>query len=51
MNPLPNFADDIAEMMNAWNKVQAAARKQFPDASEEEIYQITKDTMNAALSR
>lgn len=51
MNPLPTFANDIAEMMNAWNKIQAAARKQFPNASNEEIYQITKDTMNSVLSR
>ena len=38
-------ANDIAEMMNAWNKIQAAARKQFPNASEEEIYQIAKGAM------
>jgi hypothetical protein len=38
-------ANDIAEMMNAWNKIQAAARKQFPKASDEEIYQIAKGAM------
>ena len=42
-------AKDIAEMMNAWNKIQAAARKQFPRASEEEIYQIAKGAMLQAL--
>ena len=42
-------AKDIAEMMNAWNKIQAAARKQFPTASEEEIYQIAKGAMWQAL--
>jgi histone H3/H4 len=42
-------AKDILEMMNAWNKIQAAAREQFPNASEEEIYQITKDAMRHAL--
>jgi len=40
----------IAEMMSAWNKVEAAAREQFPSASDEEIYQITKGAMNEWLN-
>ena len=39
----------IAEMMNAWNTIVAAARKQFPQASEEEIFQIAKTAMNHTL--
>lgn len=42
-------ANDIREMMNAWNTIIAAARKQFPAASEEEIFQIAKGAMNNAL--
>jgi len=36
-------------MMEAWNKIQKAARQQFPNATEEELYEITKDAMNHAL--
>lgn len=39
----------IAKMMEAWNKIEAQAKKQFPNASKEEIYRITKDAMNHAL--
>ena len=44
-----NLAQDIQEMMNAWNKIQAAARAQFPKASEEQIYQLTAGAMNYSL--
>ena len=43
------FAQDLQEMMNGWNKIVAAARQQFPAASEEEIYQITKGAMQHTL--
>lgn len=43
------FAQDLAEMMAAWNKIMAAARAQFPTASEEELFAITKDAMNHSL--
>ena len=39
----------IAKMMEAWNKIEAQAKKQFPNASKEELYRITKDAMNYAL--
>ena len=42
-------AQDIAELMAAWDKVMAAAREQFPAASEEKLYQIAKGAMNQAL--
>lgn len=40
---------DLQEMMNAWNTIIAAARQQFPTASEEEVFQIAKSAMNNAL--
>ncbi|UOF80938.1 hypothetical protein [Caudoviricetes sp.] len=43
------IAQDLKEMMNGWNKIEAAARKQFPNASAEEIYQITSGAMKQAL--
>jgi hypothetical protein len=39
----------LKEMMQAWNTIMAAARKQFPGANEEELYQIAKGAMNHAL--
>lgn len=42
-------AEAIKEMMEGWNKIMEAARQQFPGASEEELYQITKGAMNHAL--
>jgi len=42
-------ASDIGEMMAGWNKIQDAARQQFPNASEQEIYRITSGAMNHAL--
>ena len=35
-----SFADDLAQMMRVWNKIMADAKKQFPNASSEELYQI-----------
>lgn len=51
MNQATTAAQDIAELMAAWNKIMAAARQQFPGASEEELYQIAKGAMNHALSK
>ena len=42
-------AQDIAEMMAAWNKIMTAAREQFPGASEERLYEIAKGAMVHAL--
>lgn len=39
----------IAKMMEAWNKIEAQAKKQFPNASKEELYRITKSAMQSAL--
>lgn len=43
------FAQDLQEMMSGWNKIMAAAREQFPDASEEKLYQIAKGAMQHTL--
>jgi len=42
-------AQDIASLMAGWNKIEAAAKVQFPNASKEELYQICKGAMKHAL--
>ena len=44
-----NLAQDLQVMMNGWHKIEAAAKAEFPNASSEEIYQITKNAMMHAL--
>lgn len=44
-----NTVKAIEEMMNVWNKTIAAAKAAYPNATEEEIYQITKSAMNKSL--
>jgi hypothetical protein len=45
------FAADLASMMEAWNKIQAATRRRYPNASSDEIQRLTSGVMNHALSR
>lgn len=40
---------DIAEIMFGWNKIERAAKRRFPHANKEELYEITKGAMNYAL--
>jgi hypothetical protein len=40
----------IRELMNAWDSIVASARKRFPGATEEEIYQIASRAMKRALN-
>lgn len=35
----------VARMLEIWNTIEAKARVDFPNASEEEIYQITSGAM------
>ncbi len=42
-------AEAIAKMMEAWKKIEAQAKKQFPNASKEELYRITKSEFEIAL--
>ncbi len=43
------FAQDLVEMMAAWEKIMTAARSQFPNATEEELFQIASAAMRHAL--
>ncbi len=43
------LADDLREMMAAWNTIQSAARAQFPGASDEQIHKITSGAMEHSL--
>jgi hypothetical protein len=49
MTTTTTFAQDIQELMTAWNTIMSTARQQFPKATEEEIYQIAFGAMNHAL--
>jgi hypothetical protein len=44
-----SIASDIAEMMRVWNKIMATAKKQFPNASSDELYQIALGAMKSQL--
>jgi formiminotetrahydrofolate cyclodeaminase len=45
------IAQALQEMMEAWNKIMAAAKIKFPKATDEELYQISKVAMNHALGK
>lgn len=45
------FAQDLLEMMEAWNKIMASARDQFPEASDEELYQLAKVRVERRVGR
>jgi len=44
-----NAAQDIQEMMNGWNKIEAAARAQFPSATDDELFQLASGAMKNAM--
>lgn len=44
-----NIAQNLKELMAAWDTIAAAAKQQFPNVSTEELYQIVKGAMNHAL--
>jgi hypothetical protein len=39
----------IKEMMAGWNKIMAQAKKEFPNATEEQLFKIVSSAMNHAL--
>lgn len=39
----------IKEIMEAWDKIMAAAKATYPDATEDERYHIVKDIMNKSI--
>lgn len=45
------FAGDMAEMMACWAKIEAAAKEQFPNDTDEERYQRCKGAMLYALGK
>lgn len=45
------LAQDIGAMMTGWNQIETRAREQFPNATKEELYAITRDAMNHAIRR
>jgi hypothetical protein len=42
-------AKDLQELMNGWNTIMAAARAEFPAATDEELFKIAQGAMNHAL--
>jgi hypothetical protein len=44
------FAEDVIDMMGGWERITAATRIQFPQATDEERYQIAKRTMAHILA-
>jgi hypothetical protein len=46
---MTTLATDLKEMMQGWNTIEAAAKKQFPNATKEELYEICKDAMDHAI--
>jgi hypothetical protein len=43
-------AQDIQELMNAWNTIITNVRAQFPKATEENIYQFSKNAFYHSLN-
>ena len=35
--------------MNHWNRIESAARKQFPNMTPDELYEVCRNAMNHAL--
>lgn len=44
------FAQDMMAMMNAWENIISAAKVQFPNADDEEIFQIASNAMRHTLN-
>jgi hypothetical protein len=43
------FAKDIQEMMDNWNKTEAAVRAAYPNATDEQVFQISSAAMKKSL--
>ena len=43
-------AQDLQEMMTGWNTIMAAAKIEFPAATDEELFQIASSAMRHALN-
>jgi hypothetical protein len=42
-------AKAIAELMNAWNMIEARVKAAYPNASKEDVYRLTAAAMNKAV--
>lgn len=49
MNKTPTIAEDLKKLMDGWNTIEEAAKKEFPNATKDELYEITKGAMDFAL--
>jgi hypothetical protein len=50
MTNLSPAAQDIQELMNAWNTIVTNVRAQFPKATEENIYHFSRDAFYYSLN-
>lgn len=39
----------LSEMMNTWDQIMKSARKLFPNATDDQLYEIAKNAMNRAV--
>ncbi len=46
---MEQFGKDILALIEGWNTIFAKARKEFPLATEEDLYLIAKNAMTNAL--
>lgn len=46
---MTDFAKDLLEMMTAWEKIVSAAAAQFPEATDEERFQIASGAFRKAI--
>lgn len=46
---MEEYKQALKELMDTWNRIIAALRKQFPEADGEEIYQRACQAMNQAI--
>lgn len=44
-------AQDLQEMMIGWDKIMAAAKIEFQNSTDEELFQIAKSAMTHALGK
>jgi hypothetical protein len=50
MSTLSPAAQDVQELMNAWNTIVTNVRAQFPKATEENIYQFSRNAFYHSLN-
>ena len=48
-NEKSTLADDLALAMEIWNKIEAVAKAQFPNADKEKLYKICSAAFDYAI--